>query len=84
MTAIPVTSDLTAKQAIHQLAEQHGINHVHSKLDELGEAFSKLSDNEIELDATEWLLVELDRADVLTGVENTMLHAQYLRQRQSV
>jgi hypothetical protein len=83
MTAIQIIPQLTAKQTIHQLANQHGISHHHSRLDELGEAFSRLSDNEVELDDTEWLLVELDRANILTGLENTQLHAQYLRQRQS-
>jgi hypothetical protein len=82
MTAIQIIPQLTAKQTIHQLASQHGISHHHSPLDELGEAFSRLSDNEVELDETEWLLVELDRTNILTGLENTQLHAQYLRQRQ--
>jgi hypothetical protein len=83
MTAIQIIPQLTAEQTIRHLASQHGITHQHSKLDELGEAFSRLSDNEVELDETEWLLVELDRANILTGLENTRLHAQYLRQRQS-
>jgi hypothetical protein len=83
MTAIQIIPLLTAEQTIRQLASQHGITHNHSMLDELGEAFSRLSDNEVELDETEWLLVELDRANILTGLENTRLHAQYLRQRQS-
>lgn len=83
MTAIQISPQLTALQTIQQLADQHGIVHHHSVLDELGETFSRLSDNEVELDETEWLLVELDRANILTGVENTLLHSQYLRQRQT-
>jgi hypothetical protein len=83
MTAIQISPQLTAQQTIQQLADQHGIVHHHSVLDKLGETFSRLSDNEVELDETEWLLVELDRANILTGVENTLLHSQYLRQRQT-
>jgi hypothetical protein len=83
MAAIQTTPQLTAQQTIQLLADQHGIVHHHSALDELGEAFSRLSDNEVEIDKTEWLLVELDRANILTGAKNTLLHAQYLRQRQA-
>jgi hypothetical protein len=76
------TTQLTAKQTIQQLAEQHGIVHQHTALDEWGDAVSKLSDSEVELDEIQWLLVELGRAGILAGQDNTMLHAQYLQERE--
>jgi hypothetical protein len=74
-------ADLTAKQQVDLLAEQHGITYHQTQLDELADTYSRLSDNEIELDETELLLLELDRAGILTGKDNGLLHLQYLRER---
>jgi hypothetical protein len=82
MIAVQTTSHLTAAQTIQQLASQHGIVHHHSQLDEWGDTISRLSDSEVELDETQWLLVELNRAGILTGKDNTLLHAQYLQERE--
>jgi hypothetical protein len=75
------TTQLTAKQTIQQLAEQHGIVHQQSPLDEWGTAISRLSDSEVELDEMQWLLIELNRAGFLTGQDNAQLHFQYLQER---
>jgi hypothetical protein len=74
-------ADLTAKQQISLLAEQHGITYHQTELDELADTYSRLSDNEVELDDTELLLLELDRSGILTGKDNGFLHLQYLRER---
>ena len=74
-------ADLTAKQQIDLLVEQHGVIYRHTQLDELADTYSRLSDNEVELDETELLLLELDRAGILTGKDNGLLHLQYLRER---
>jgi hypothetical protein len=81
MTAIQITPQLTAQQTIKQLANQHSITHQHSQLDEWGKTISRLSDNEVELDEIQWLLVELNRAGILTGKDNAQLHFQYLQER---
>jgi hypothetical protein len=81
MTLAKSTPQLTTKQKIQQLAQQHGITHQHSPLDEWGKAISRLADNEVELDETQWLLIELNRADILTGQDNSVLHFQYLQER---
>jgi hypothetical protein len=83
MTAIQIIPQLTAKQTIHQLASQHGITHHHSLLDEWCDKVSELSDDKVELDETQLLLVELDRAGILTGKDNTILHGQYLQERET-
>jgi hypothetical protein len=81
MTVAKITPQLTTKQKIQQLAKQHSITHYHSQLDEWGNTISRLSDSEVELDETQWLLIELGRAGIITGKENTLLHAQYLKER---
>jgi hypothetical protein len=74
-------ADLTAKQQVDLLAEQHGITYRQTQFDELADTYSQLSDNDVELDETELLLLELDRAGVLVGKDNGLLHLQYLRER---
>ena len=74
------TSHSTAKERIWQLAQQHGVEHHHSQLDAINEAISQLADNEVELDETQWLLVELGRAQVITGREQISLNTRYMRE----
>jgi hypothetical protein len=81
MTIAPsVYSTLTAKQTIWQLAQQHGITHQHSQLDQLGDSITRLSDEEIILNETQWLLIELGRAHILTGRESISLLNRYLQE----
>jgi hypothetical protein len=49
MVLSPNVANLTAKQTIEELARQHGIIHDRSQLDELGDAMSRLSDDEVHL-----------------------------------
>jgi hypothetical protein len=81
MTTVRTIADLTAKQQIDLLAQKYNLVHDHSQLDEIGATFARLSDNDVELDRTQWLLVELNRAGILTGKDNTLLHARYLQER---
>jgi hypothetical protein len=82
MRKVQAVQQLTAQQKIQQLAQQHGIVvHQHSQLDELGNMFTNLSGDGIELDETQWLLVEIGRAGILKGSENVLLHAQYLSEK---
>lgn len=55
MKTVQTIADLTAKQQIDLLAEQHGIIYHQTQLDELADTYSRLSDNEVELDETELL-----------------------------
>jgi hypothetical protein len=81
LPSAPAIADLTTKQQIDLLAQKYNLVHDHSQLDEIGATFARLSDNEVELDRTQWLLVELNRAGILTGKDNTLLHARYLQER---
>ena len=78
---VQTIADLTAQQQIELLAQEHQLIHTHSQLDEIGATFARLSDNDVRLDRTQWLLVELNRAGILTGKDNTLLHARYLQER---
>ena len=73
----------SAKAEIYAIARDHGIAHQRSALDELGDAITRLAGDEIDLDSTEWLLVALDRAGVITGPDAVILHARYRRERQA-
>jgi hypothetical protein len=79
MTA--TTTFLTAAEEIHGLANAHGVTYTRSALDDFGDTITRLSGDDVELDATEWLLVTLERAERIGGVEATLLHARYLRER---
>ena len=81
MVAQLMLRELSARETIHQLAAKHGIAHQRAALDELGDAITNLSGDAVVLDETEWLLVTLDRAEVLKGTESTRLHHQYLKDR---
>jgi hypothetical protein len=81
MTTVRAIADSTAKQQVNLLAAQHGIAYQPTPLDELADTYSRLSDNEVELDETELLLLELDRSGILTGRDNALLHLQYLQER---
>ena len=81
---MPVTAQrqfVSAETTIHDMARHHGITHSRSRLDVLADAITSLAGDAIELDDTECLLVDLDRAQVLTGGERLELHARYLRER---
>jgi hypothetical protein len=75
------TTTLTAAEKIHALARTHGVTYTRSALDDFGDTITRLSGDDVELDETEWLLVALGRAKIIAGVDATLLHARYLRER---
>ena len=75
------TTTLTAAEEIHALARTHSVTYTRSALDDFGDTITRLSGDDVELDETEWLLVALERADQIEGVQATLLHARYLRER---
>ena len=74
----------TARDKIHQLAQDHNISHQETPLDRWADNISRLSDAEVQLDATQWLLVELNRAGILTGKENMLLGMRYFEERNGI
>ena len=75
------TSLVTTRDCIYDLAEEHGLVHHRSKLDQLADAISAHSGDDVKLDKTECLILELERANVITGREATKLQMAYLREQ---
>ena len=66
---------------IHLLAAQHNLRHVRTHLDEWCEAVTRHSGDDVVLDETELLILELKQAGLVVGADGTRLHAAYLRER---
>ena len=75
------TAPGTAREIIHELARRHGIRYERAGYDDWAEAVSRVAGDDVELDETEWLLVALGRAEIVADLENTLLHARYLAER---
>ncbi|MFE0758771.1 hypothetical protein ACFW16_32740 [Inquilinus sp. NPDC058860] len=71
----------TAAEIVRDLARVHGIRHERSELDDFGHTVAKLSDADVELDDTEWLIVALMRAKVISSEDGMALSAAHLRQK---
>ena len=68
MTASNPDAPLTAAgQVIADLAQQHGVTYVRTRYDALADTFTRLSDDEVETDATEKLLIALMRRRIIDG-----------------
>ncbi len=74
-------SKTPVRDYIHRLAAQHHLRHVRTDLDEWCEAVTSHSGDDVVLDETELLILELKRAGLVVGVDGTRLHAAYLRER---
>ena len=67
---------------IRDLAEQHHLTYNRLPTDVLGQNITRLSgDDDVILDETELILLALERAGHLPGIDSVRLHAAYLRQR---
>lgn len=76
----PIPSFDTAAAEIRHLAAQHGVRHSRSRLDELGDAITRLAGDDVEFDETEWLLVELGRRGILSTRESLDLQLRHNRE----
>jgi hypothetical protein len=81
MNTSQTTRLLNAEQTIQQLADQHQISHQSSPLDNLGDTITQLVDDPIHLDETQWLLVELGRANIISDREAIALNTRYAKER---
>ena len=64
---------------IRALAEQHKVVYRQTRLDVLGHHITRLAGDDVTLDETELLLLALERAGHVSGIEAVRLHAGYLR-----
>ncbi|MGZ5780872.1 MAG: hypothetical protein ACXWIN_07950 [Burkholderiaceae bacterium] len=77
---IPTTG---LEQFIVDLAKQHGITYAKAPLDDLAEVITRLSDDNIEMDHVELLLIALERAGIVASEYVVPLHINYLREKKS-
>ncbi|HTH10808.1 MAG TPA: hypothetical protein VMA55_14675 [Acidovorax sp.] len=69
---------------VADLAREHGVVVVRTKLDQFAEKLTELSGDDVRLDATELALVKLTERGVITAREMNMLILNHIReQRQS-
>lgn len=72
------------KEYIVGLAQRHGVAYVKTRLDELAEVYSRLSDDNVEMDEVELLLIALERAGVIASEQVMPLHFNYLQEKLNV
>jgi hypothetical protein len=66
---------------VRELAAHHKIVGQRSKLDDWADAVTRLAGDDVELDEVERLIVQLGRANILSGRETVSLAARYLREK---
>lgn len=76
--ALRTTNRSAVADEIRRLAKESGITYEATALDAWADHVTRLAGDDIELDGIENLLVELERAGVVTGPQATRLHAAYL------
>jgi hypothetical protein len=69
------------EEYIVDLANRHGVIYNKTPYDELAETITKLSDDEVEMDEVELLLIALERAGVIGSEYVVPLHVNYLREK---
>ena len=72
-------SHAAVTETIRNLAARHGVAYQETGYDVLADQITRLSGEDVQLDPTELLLVELERSGYIEGKEATLLHADYLR-----
>jgi hypothetical protein len=81
MVEIP-TSGLGAY--IMDLSHRYGVTYIKTPDDELAVLITQLSDDDIEMDDVELLLIALERAGVVASENVVPLHINYLREKLDV
>jgi tellurium resistance protein TerD len=77
-TDIPV---IGLEKYITDLAKKHDVTYVRTFYDELADTITRLSDDEIEQDDIQRLLITLKRKGVLNGKDSVSLLVNYLREK---
>jgi len=63
---------------IRALAEQHHVTYTQTATDVLGHHITRLSGDDVVLDETELLLLALERAGHISGIDAVRFHAAYI------
>ncbi len=73
------TSNVT--RFVADLAREHGVVVVRTKLDQFAEKLTELSGDDVRLDATELALVKLTERGIITAREMSMLMLNHIREQ---
>ncbi len=63
------------------LAKRHGVTHTKTPCDQLAQVITNLSDDDVEMDDVELLLIALERAGIVPSEQVVALHVNYLREK---
>lgn len=77
-TSLPTTA---LRAYVVDLATRHGVTYTKTRYDELAEVITALSDDDVELDEVQLLIIALGRAGVVPREQVLPLHANYLREK---
>lgn len=66
---------------VADLAREHGVVVVRTKLDQFAEKLTEISGDEVRLDATELALVKLKERGIITAQEMSMLVLNHIREQ---
>lgn len=69
------------REYIIELARKHNVKYVETDTDRLANMITRLSDDDVEMDDVELLLIALERAGVIGGEYVVPLHVKYLREK---
>lgn len=81
ITAIPIAG---LETYIVGLAHRYGVTYSKTSNDELAEVITRLSDDDVEMDDVELLLIALERAGIVASKYVVPLHINYLREKLNV
>lgn len=73
-----MTGEKGVEAYVRALASEHGVSEQEDYYDRLARVLTKLSDDDVELDEVERLLVALKRKGVIEKTEMLMLQLEYL------
>lgn len=83
-TSFKLTDDIPTSglaKYITNIAKQYNITYVRTFYDDLAETITRLSDDEVEQDDIQRLLITLKRKGVLSGKDSLSLLVNYLREQ---
>lgn len=66
---------------VQRLATEYGVEYQETDINRFAESVTKLSDDDVMLDETEKLLIELARRDLISAGNFVELQVKYLRQK---
>lgn len=69
------------QEFVEKLAREHGTSYVKTPCDAWADTVTRLSGDEVELDQTELLIIQLARDGLIAASDVVSLHVRYLRER---